>query len=333
VKLRRRSAFREGAFADVSDLNPWLLPLRHMDPLEPHQGRIGFVTSEARHASRQLDLRRGIGEEFLVATRLHTHRPDLDVSALEYFSSVLGPIIARSGSETVDGVGQPLRLEDPDVLDLPLGTVLERRKSVREFSGDPIGGADLATILYVTAGITHKGLGVAIDNPDSRYGLHFRGVPSAGGLYAVDTYLVLLRGRGVPGGVYRYRPFDHALVRIVEDLAEEELFDAFIRPEIAGVNLSTVAAAIFFVGTPAKLNRKYGDRGVRYIFIEAGMMAFAANLAATALGWGVLDYQSYYEPRMERFLLLRPRQQYVLHAILLGWPFGWADDERTQGRG
>jgi SagB-type dehydrogenase family enzyme len=324
MRIRRKTAYRLGPYADTSDLNPWHLLLRHMDPVSARPDRSGFRTSEERYGDRLFDPRRGIGEEFLVNTRTHTHRPEWDASTLEYFSSVLGPVLARSGGETLDAEGQPIALPDPAKLELPLDAVLERRRSVREFSGDHIELKDLATILHGTAGITHHSTGVAIDRPLS-YQLHFRSVPSAGGLYAVDVSCVALGVRGLGAGVYRYRPYGHDLVRIDRSLGPAELRSAFMQADASAVDFGKVAAALVFSGTPAKVTRKYGDRGVRYLFIEAGMMAFAANLAAAALGWGVLDYQSFYEPRAERILNLRTRHQYALHATLIGWPVAWAE--------
>jgi SagB-type dehydrogenase family enzyme len=329
VKLHRRSAYRAGPFADTDDLNPWLLSLRHMDTLSTQPQRIGFRTSEVRHGNRHLEPLRGIGDEFLVNTRMHTHRPEWDASALEYFSSVLGPVLARSGSETLDAVGEPVSLPDPAPLALPFDAVLDRRRSVREFSGDPIQLSDLATILHAVAGITHHAVGMAIDRPQ-QYQLHFRSVPSAGGLYGVDCSCVAWSVRGLPPGVYRYRPYGHQLVRIDRNLEPAQSQAAFMQADASGVDMGKVSAALVFSSTPAKVTRKYGDRGVRYLFIEAGMMAFAANLAAAALGWGALDYQSFYEPRVERILNLRSRAQYVLHATLIGWPFGWSEANEDQ---
>src|SRR6266550_4103940 len=119
--MKRRTAFRDGAFADVSDLNPWLLTLRHLDSLAPQPNQIGFKTNAVRHANRHLDPERGVGEAFLANTRLHTQRPEWDASAIEYFTSSMGPVIARSGSESVDA-STSIGLPDPTNLHLPLGS-------------------------------------------------------------------------------------------------------------------------------------------------------------------------------------------------------------------
>jgi SagB-type dehydrogenase family enzyme len=318
MKSTRRVAYRQGAFTDGDDdFNPWLLILRHMDPLSHEQGQLGFPLHEIQHANRFLNPERGIGETFLAHTRLHPYHPEWDASTLEYFSSALGPVLARSGSETPDARTR-IALPDPASLELSLQTVLQRRRSTRGFSGDPIEPLDVATIVHAAAGITHEGLGTAIDRPVT-YRLRFRSVPSAGGIYAVDCYCFVFAGRGLDRGVYRYLPFEHGLADVGSH-DEAAMRQAFIQSDVAGVDVGKVAMALVLVGNPAKLYRKYGDRGVRYLLLEAGMMSFAANLAAHALGWGVVDYQSFYEPHVEACLGLRNRQRYVLHALLLGWP-------------
>jgi SagB-type dehydrogenase family enzyme len=87
-----------------------------------------------------------------------------------------------------------------------------------------------------------------------------------------------------------------------------------------GIDPDKLALALVFVGSPQKVVRKYGARGVRYLLLEAGMIAFSANLAATALGYGTLDYQSFLDDRVEKNLSISRRSQYPLHMLLIGWP-------------
>lgn len=322
MKLRRRTVDREGPFADTADLNPWLLMLRQMEALSPQPERTGFRTNQARYANRNLECRQDVGESFLLNTRMHDRRAEWIASIPEYFTSQLGPVLARSGSESHDGP-PPLPLPDPLPLELPLGSVLERRRSVRGFTGDAMEAEDLATILHAAAGITHEDAATAIDRP-LRYRLRFRSVPSAGGLYAVDCFCLALNLRGVPAGAYRYLAHGHALAPVGRGATPAQMRDAFMPADTAGVDVERAAACLVFVGNPQKVFRKYGDRGVRYLLLEAGMLAFAADLAATAVGWGALHYQSFYEPPMEACLGLRNQQHYALHALLLGWPATWA---------
>jgi SagB-type dehydrogenase family enzyme len=300
-------------------LNPWLLSLRQMEMLSTQFPSVGFRTSQVRHANRHLDPGRGVGATFLVNTRLHAHRPELDASAVEYFTSVMGPVIALSGSESLNSA-ETVSLPDPARLPLPLTEVLKRRRSARAFSGDPMKLSDLATILNAAGGITHEAMGTAIDRPVS-FRLRFRTVPSAGGLYAITMHCLALRVRQLAVGAYQYLPHPHALAKLGSGAsAADALSEALLHEESSGIDPRRIAAALVLVGNPAKLTCKYGDRGIRYLFLEAGMIAFAANLAAGALGWGVLDYQSFDDAALEQCLGVRTGQHHVLHMMLLGWP-------------
>jgi SagB-type dehydrogenase family enzyme len=319
MRLRRQKVRRESPFAVTDDLNPWLLSLRHMDTLSIQFHSIGFRTTQLRYANRHLNPDRGIGATFLVNTRLHPHRAELDASAVEYFTSMIGPVIARSGSESLDST-ETVHLPDPACLQLPLTEVLQRRQSARAFSGDPMQLSDLATILHAAGGITHEATATAIDRPVS-YPLRFRTVPSAGGLYAVTCHCVVLRVRQLADGAYQYLPYSHALAKASAVSSDDDaLADALLHLEASGIDLHRIAAAIVLIGNPSKLARKYGDRGIRYLLLEAGMIAFAANLAASALGWGVLDYQSFDDAMVERCVGVRTGQHHALHVMLLGWP-------------
>ena len=323
MKVTRVAAFSQSAFADAQDLNPWLLLMRQMDQVSVQANNVGFVTNQIRHANRHLTRVRSIGESFLLNTRMHNRRREWTASGREYFSSQLAPVIARSGSESIDSVRR-VRLPDPVHLPLPFGSVLDRRKSIRAFSADSMELGDLSTILYAAGGISHHEEGVAVDRP-ARYPLHFRNVPSSGGLYSVECYLFALNVHRLQVGVYKYLPYEHSIAQVadIQDSSPKQkqaMQDCFMNTGQWGVNLESVALAMIYVGNPQKLMRKYGDRGVRYLLIECGMVAMTANFAATALGWGTLDYQSFYEPEAERVVGLRNRQRHVLHTQLFGWP-------------
>ena len=96
-----------------------------------------------------------------------------------------------------------------------------------------------------------------------------------------------------------------------------------------GIDPEKLAIALVFVGNPQKAERKYGARGVRYILIETGMMAFSANLAATALGYGTVDYQSFMDEEVEKNLSISLRSQYPFHMLLIGWPLDSTKKEGT----
>ncbi len=70
---------------------------------------------------------------------------------------------------------------------------IAQRRSVRNFSGQPIAFPELSQLIWATQGITLKAPG-----------FDFRASPSAGALYPVETYLVVSRVEEIPPGLYHY---------------------------------------------------------------------------------------------------------------------------------
>ena len=73
----------------------------------------------------------------------------------------------------------------------PIWEILKRRRSVRDWSDEPIAKSELSQLLWAAQGIS-----------DQQFG--FRTAPSAGALYPIETYLVVNFVEGVDPGIYHY---------------------------------------------------------------------------------------------------------------------------------
>lgn len=318
MKLRTQKVIRSDPFPHSSSFNPWSLVMHSTDVTNSHMERIGAITNQMRFANRNFDIQHDLGELFLTNTRARAHFPEEGSSIPEYFSSFTGPVTALSGTESIDST-ETLSLPDPYRLNLPLSTVLERRESVRQFSGDFMEPADLATILHACAGVSHITTATPIDGGPN-YDIRCHNVPSAGGLYAVDCYSFVLKVSRFKPAAYKYLSYSHSLAKLHSEASVESMKHSISPTASTGIDPDKIAVALVFVGNPQKSVRKYGARGVRYILLEAGMMAFSANLAATALGYGTLDYQSFLDEGIEKNLSISLRSQYPFHILLIGWP-------------
>jgi SagB-type dehydrogenase family enzyme len=145
------------------------------------------------------------------------------------------------------------------------------RRTVRSFKPDPIAVSDLSQFLWAAQGIT-----------DTRRGL--RSAPSGGALYPLDVYVVIGK-KGVKGlaeGVYRYLPESHSIEKLAESDRRGELARAAL-----GQNWMTQAPVIFVITAEYKrINKKYGNRGIRYALIEVGHVGQNIFLQAESLGLG-----------------------------------------------
>jgi SagB-type dehydrogenase family enzyme len=85
---------------------------------------------------------------------------------------------------------------------------------------------------------------------------------------------------GLGAGLFRYSPRDHALTRCAPRDQRHALFAASLEQGcVRHAGLDIVLAAVYERATD-----KYGPRGERYAWMEAGHAAQSACLQATALG-------------------------------------------------
>jgi hypothetical protein len=81
-------------------------------------------------------------------------------------------------------------------------TAIGTRVSHRRFLPDPISLPELAMLLWATQGVRSVVHDAAV----------LRTVPSAGCRHPFETYFSAFRIEGLPPGLYRYLPLEHALV-------------------------------------------------------------------------------------------------------------------------
>lgn len=171
---------------------------------------------------------------------------------------------------------------------LSLEELLGARRSVREFSTEPLRLEALSQLLWAAQGIA-----------DPR---GFRTAPSAGALYPLEVYVVVGRLHGLEAGVYRYSPCRHGLALVrAKDLRGVLAAAALGQEPIETAPLSLVIAAV-----PARTRRKYHDRGERYVHIEAGHAAQNVLLQALALGLGAVVVGAFDDDDVGKVLQLPP---------------------------
>jgi SagB-type dehydrogenase family enzyme len=187
--------------------------------------------------------------------------------------------------------------------DMSLHEAILRRKSLRRFVEVPIGPDVLSSLLWASSGIQRKEMG-----------FEFRTAPSAGGLYPIETYIVVHRVEGLDQGVYHYNVRHHAV---------EEMKKGDFRPHIAQAALGQLMcaqAAIVIIWT-AVFNRskwKYKQRAYRYVYLDAGHMAQNLALAATSIGLGSCQVGALFDDEVNEILGLDGISESVLYMSVVG---------------
>ncbi len=231
--------------------------------------------------------------------------------------------LADTGQVTLALMGQEdeqegIALPAGPSLKLELGSLLGKRRSVRMFTGDRIGLDYLSSILRAAAGVTAEADVSLMSGGGVK--MHFRTAPSAGGLYPVDLYFAAVNVEGLAHGVYRYSSQQDRLFPV---LLGKDAIDALIKtcamPEEM-ISCSRSNVLLFLIAKPWKSMRKYGNRGLKFIFQEAGAISQNIHLAATALGLGSVDCASFYDSEVHQILGFDGINLSLIHAIVLGVP-------------
>ncbi|HKH25880.1 MAG TPA: SagB family peptide dehydrogenase [Acidimicrobiia bacterium] len=126
-----------------------------------------------------------------------------------------------------------------------------------------IDAVTLARLLFFTGGVTRASSSRAFEERT-----YFRTAMSAGNLHPVELYVVSTGVAGVPDGVHHFAPLELGLTTLR-----------------TGAVTSGSACSLVFTGIPWRTAWKYGERGFRHLYWDAGTML--ANLLAVADAHGL----------------------------------------------
>jgi SagB-type dehydrogenase family enzyme len=203
---------------------------------------------------------------------------------------------------------QVLPLPAPAEPGVPLTEAIRQRVSCRAFQSARLPLEDLSTLLYFAYGVE----GVA------RFGakeLLERPVPSGGGLYPLELYLVARSVEHLAAGVYHYAPLAHGL----ELLQEASYSDGFISQLFMNQPYICDAGAIVLMSAVVdRTMHKYADRGYRYVLLEAGHVAQNLCLTAAALDLGALPLGGFFDGFVGNVLNIDVDHEPLVYAIALG---------------
>ena len=139
---------------------------------------------------------------------------------------------------------------------------------------------------------------------------------SPGGLYATQVYLHVKPGRveGVGGGTYYYHPAEHQLVALHPGAEiDRSIHIPFVNTPI----FDQSAFSIFLVAQIDAIGPGYGEQSLRFVTLEAGVMAHLLECAAPAADLGVCQVGSLEFDRI-RHLFDLDRTHVLVHSLLGG---------------
>ncbi len=236
---------------------------------------------------------RSIGERFHHETSLSWSRALSDL----FTSKPPPPLLFKTfpGAKTI-------KLPPAELGGVTVARAIQRRRSVRNYSGRPMTLQQLSQLAWTTQGVT----GRIYDKP-------LRTAPSAGALYPFEVYVIVNNVSGLDQGIYHYGVREHHLEQVKIGDFRSRITEAGLDQDMLGeANVTFALSAIF-----DRCRHKYGERGFRYTYIEAGHISQNIYLQATSMGLGSVAVGAFLDQEIDQLLGLDGRDEAAiyLHAV------------------
>lgn len=192
-----------------------------------------------------------------------------------------------------------------------LARVLRRRRTRRGvFARRALRSSRIGALLDLACGETG-----AVQHPEfADVSTRLRAWPSAGALYPLEVYVAAMHVERLAPAIYHHCPRRHALGAIAELPAMETLSEIVY----ASGMWAHVGAMLILTGRFARTQVKYGERGYRFVLLDAGHLAQNILLVAEALRLAAIPIGGFCDDRLGACLRLDPAEESPLYVILLG---------------
>lgn len=284
--------------------------------LQPWLGSTGLRNHELRNRALGQTQQARTAEEFLMASRIRREDARVPMSTRPYFTDSGLTTVSLIDTDTVSpGREGSVPLPTSTDRDAPVNDVIATRRSGRQFSGAALNDRELASLVRGAVGRTGSGR-VLLSNGD-KVTVPYHAAPSGGGLRPVSVHVAALAVDGLPNTIMRYDAREDVLISSDRHPPARDLLDTCLSPP--DLEYLPQAAVIFlFVGRPWRSMRKYGDRGVRFLLLEAGAMAQNVHLTATALELPNVACGALCDDEVHGLLGIDGVHELVVHAVAVG---------------
>lgn len=198
-----------------------------------------------------------------------------------------------------------IELPKPELSEMSFKKLVEERQSRRDFRRGNLNLKEISSLLAYTCGNT-KPL------HDGRF---HRAQASGGAEFPIETYLVCFRSMPeLQSGVYHYDVKRHQLEYLWErSFSDDELDSLFTYPWTKEASFALIFTAVF-----SRNQQKYGERGYRYILIEAGHIGQNGYLACEALQLKCCALGGTKDEEVEKVLDIDGISEAVVYALAVG---------------
>ncbi|MFZ2456684.1 MAG: SagB/ThcOx family dehydrogenase [Candidatus Altiarchaeia archaeon] len=176
---------------------------------------------------------------------------------------------------------------------ITLEEAIKERRSVRDYTNEPVTLEELSQLLWAAQGITGRSRG--------------RSAPSAGATYPLELYAVAQKVSGIDPGVYRYSPRDHSLVCLMPG----NYCPALSLASLGQLSVMNAPVSLVFAAVFDRTVSRYGERGVRYVHIDVGHAAENVYLQCAGLRMGTVAVGAFDDEKVKEALKLNMEESPV----------------------
>ncbi|MEM0453843.1 MAG: SagB/ThcOx family dehydrogenase [Sulfolobales archaeon] len=185
------------------------------------------------------------------------------------------------------------------------------RKSIRDWANEPLSIMQLSMVLWATQGIV-----------EDYYGWLRRVAPSAGATYPLEIYVVIgnnsviiEEGKYIQAGIYKYDFKRHSIKLVAVGDRRLALWDASLKQDwVRDAPISIVICAVY-----ERTTNRYGERGNRYVILEAGHVGQNIYLMSTSLGLGTVAIGAFYDDEVAK-VIFASKNEKPLYIFPVGVP-------------
>ncbi|MCX7641048.1 MAG: SagB/ThcOx family dehydrogenase [Elusimicrobiales bacterium] len=180
-----------------------------------------------------------------------------------------------------------------------LDEAIYNRKSIRSYKKDE----------YISLDIFSKFLWASYGKSSSGR----KTVPSAGAIYPMKIYVVVGNVKGLEQGIYEYDEENHSVKLLKKgDFRSDLAISSYKQMFVADSSFIIIVSANYF-----KITLRYGERGYRYTYMEAGHIGQNIHLIASSLELGTVMIGAFDGDKVKKILDI---ENEVLYIIPVGIP-------------
>jgi len=184
--------------------------------------------------------------------------------------------------------------------------VIEKRKSVRQFTNTPLTIDELSFLLWATQGVRVLG-------PEDAYSRRI--VPSGGSRHTFETYLAIHNVTDIQPGIYHYLPKTHQIGLLFKDPDLQAHIMALAKRQEF---VAKCAVTFIWSCIPYRAEWRYHWESHKMILMDTGHVCQNLYLAAEAINAGTCAIGAYDQEYADKYLHLDGNDEFVIYAAPVG---------------